>query len=452
MSNSGAGRRTGPFAPFRHRVFLAFWTGAFLSNIGTQMEAFAIGVYVTSRTGEAGWTGLVAAAAFLPGGILGPVGGALADRFPRKTLLLTTTTIQMSFAAMLTVLAASGSPSPAVVTLIVFASGCANAIGFPAYQSVLPDLVPREDLIGAVALSSAQWNLGRIVGPVLAGVVVAVGGYAAAFAVNTVSFVAVILAIMALRLPRPNPDGSSILRSILQGVGYARRDPGLRVVLRYMLLTTFLAAPFIALVPYMSLEVLDAGKVGTSILVATIGLGAVLMALSLGNLAARFGSRRVLVVAVWSLPPALALYAVMPTLPLAAVGLFVVAVAYFGALSSFLSIGQLRAPTEIRGRVVSLLAVILGTLYPLGSVLQGEIADVIGLRETSLIVAGLMLLALFALWVRNPRFAHALEEPPAPIVAPSPEHTVDGARGAPDIGIPPTDAGPGIPIPSADPS
>src|SRR4029077_12346258 len=104
----------------------------------------------------------------------------------------------------------------------------------------------------------------------------------------------------------------------------------------------------IALGPYRSLQVLDAGKVGTSILVATIGLGAVLMALSLGNLAARFGSRRVLVVTVWSLTPALALYAVMPTLPLAAVGLFVVAVAYFGALSSFLSIGQLRAPTEIR--------------------------------------------------------------------------------------------------------
>jgi MFS family permease len=429
---------TSPFAPFRHRVFAAFWTGAFLSNIGTQMEAFAIGVYVTTRTGEAGWTGLVAAAAFVPSGLLGPVGGALADRFPRKTLLLTTTSIQTAFAALLTVLAATGSPSPTIVTLIVFASGCANAIGFPAYQSVLPDLVPREDLIGAVALSSAQWNLGRVLGPVLAGVVVGFGGYAWAFGINTFSFLAVIIAIMALRLPKPNPDGSSILRSIKQGLGYARRDPGLRVVVGYMLLTTFLAAPFIALVPYMSLEVLDAGKLGTSVLVATLGLGAVTMALSLGNLAARFGSRRVLVGSVWGLPGALAVYALMPNLALASVGLLFVAIMYFGALSSFLSIGQLRAPTEIRGRVVSILALILGTLYPLGSVLQGEVADVIGLRQTTLLAAGLMLVALFVLWARSPRFAYALDEPPAPLVAgPTDE--------------PPDHGGREIPIPSADP-
>jgi MFS family permease len=435
---TGPTHRTGPFAPFRHRVFAAFWTGAFLSNVGTQMEAFAIGVYVTTETKEAGWTGLVAAAAFVPGGVLGPIGGALADRFPRKALLLTTTTIQVGFAALLTVLTASGSPSPAVVTLIVFASGCANAIGFPAYQSVLPDLVPREDLIGAVALSSAQWNLGRVIGPVLAGVAISLGGYAWVFGINTVSFVAVILAIMALRLPKPKPDGSSILRSIRQGLGYARRDPGLRVVVGYMMLTTFLAAPFIALVPYMSLEVLDAGKFGTSVLVATIGLGAVIMALGLGNLAARFGSRRVLLGAVWSLPATLAIYSLMPTLALAAVGLFLVAIVYFGALSSFLSIGQLRAPTEIRGRVVSILALILGTLYPLGAILQGEVADVIGLRETTLIAAGLMLLALIALWVRNPHFADAVDEPAAPLVAgPTDE--------------PPADAGPDIPIPSADP-
>jgi len=448
---------TSPFAPFRHRVFAAFWTGAFLSNVGTQMEAFAIGVYVTTRTGEAGWTGLVAAAAFVPGGLLGPVGGALADRFPRKALLLTTTTIQIAFAALLTVLTAGGSPSAAVVTLIVFASGCANAIGFPAYQSVLPDLVPREDLVGAIALSSAQWNLGRVIGPVLAGVAIGFGGYAWVFGINTVSFVAVILAIMALRLPKPNPDGSSILRSIKQGLGYARRDPGIRVVLGYMLLTTFLAAPFIALVPYMSLEVLDAGKFGTSVLVATIGIGAVTMALGLGNLAARFGSRRVLLATVWALPVALTIYSLMPNLGLAALGLFLVAVTYFGALSSFLSIGQLRAPTEIRGRVVSILALILGTLYPLGSILQGEIADVIGLRETTLIAAGLMLLALLALRLRNSRFADAIDEPPAPLDAaasatPSWAARPDGPE-AVEVPVLPVDpASPGIPIPSADPS
>jgi MFS family permease len=417
---AGRARGTNPFAPFRHRLFLAFWTGAFLSNIGTWMEAVAIGIYVTTSTRQAGWAGLVAAAGFLPGGLLGPVGGALADRLPRKVLLLTTTLIQTGLAGLLTFLAATGSPSPALVTLIVFASGCAQAIGFPTYQSVLPDLVPREDLVGAVALSTAQWNLGRVIGPALASVVIAAGGYAWAFAVNTASFVAVIFAISMLRLPPPHHDGSTIVRAIKQGVGYVRRDPGLRVVMGYMVINTFLAAPFIALVPYMSIEVLHAGKAGTGLLVTLQGVGAVIMALALGNLAARFGSRLVMLVAIWALPPTLALYAVMPTLALTATVILLLGLVYFGALSSFMSIAQLRAPAEIRGRVVSILAVVLGTLYPLGAVLQGELADVIGLRETTLLAAGLMLLALIAMKVRTPRFADALEEPPAEVALPSP--------------------------------
>ncbi len=334
--------------------------------------------------------------------------------------MLTTTTVQAALAGFLTFLAATGSPSPAVVTLIVFASGCAQAIGFPTYQSVLPDLVPREDLIGAVALSTAQWNLGRVIGPALAGVVIAAGGYQWAFGINTVSFVAVIIAVAMLRLPPPKHDGSTIVRAVKQGVGYVRRDPGLRVVMGYMCVNTFLAAPFIGLVSYMSIEVIGAGESGASLLVTAQGLGAVIMALGLGNLAARYGSRRVMLTAIWTLPGALSLYAVMPNIWSSAAALFLVGLVYFGALSSFMSIAQLRAPAEIRGRVVSILAVVLGTLYPLGSVLQGKLADVIGLREVTLIAAGLMLLALIVMQLRNPHFADALDEPPTEVAVPSP--------------------------------
>ncbi len=416
---------TTPFAPFRHRVFAAFWTGAFLSNIGTWMQSVAVGIYVTEATHNPAWTALVAAAEFAPGALLGPVGGALADRVPRKTLLLSTTTVQAGLATLLTVLAAIGSPSPAIVTLIVLGGGCANAIGFPTYQSVLPDLVPPEDLVGAIALSSAQWNLGRVVGPVSAGVAVAAGGYAWAFGINAASFLAVIAAIVLLRLPPPSHNGLSIRRSIAQGVGYVRRDPGLRVVMGYMFVNTFLAAPFIALIPAMSQIVLDAGKSGTSILVAAQGVGAVAMGLMLGNLTARFGNRRVLLGVLWSLPPVLAVYAVMPSLVFAALALFLVGFIYLGALSSFMSIAQIRAPAAIRGRVVSLLMVVLGTLYPLGSVIQGVVAKQIGLRETTVVAAGLMLVSLVVLRVRNPRFADALDLPateiaPGEIPLPSP--------------------------------
>lgn len=404
------------------------------------MEAVAIGIYVTNLTHQAGWTGLVAAAGFLPGGVLGPVGGALADRIPRKRLLLTTTSVQTVLAGILTYLAATGEPAPAVVVLIVFLSGCANALGFPTYQAVLPDLVPRDQIVGAVALSTAQWNLGRVIGPALAGIVIAAGGYAWVFAINTVSFFAVIAAISILHLPPPHHDGSSILRAIRQGVAYVRRDPGLRVVTGYMLINTFLAAPFIALVPYMSIEVLHAGTGGTGLLVTLQGIGAVIMALSLAWLAARFTSRRVMLAALWTLPVVLALYGVMPNLALTAVMIFLVGLVYFGALSSFMSIAQLRSPAAIRGRVVSLLAVILGVLYPIGSVIQGNLADVIGLRQVTVLAGALMMVALVVMRLRNPRFADALEEPPAPL---DPGATTAGTDGA---------SVDGIPLPSADPS
>ncbi|MEP6625320.1 MAG: MFS transporter [Acidimicrobiia bacterium] len=412
---------TSPFAPFKHRIFAAFWTGAFLSNIGTWMETVTVGIYVTHATHNPAWTGLVAAAGFAPGAILGPVGGALADRIPRKRLLLTTTSIQTILATLLAFLAATGSPSPGLVTLIVFAGGCAQAIGFPTYQSLLPDLVPPEDLVGAVALSSAQWNLGRVLGPLLAGVAIGIGGYGLAFGVNAFSFFAVIAAIGLLRLPLPQPkEGQTIFGSIAEGVRYVRRDPGLRVVMGYMFINTFLAAPFIALVPAMAQIVLDAGKTGTSVLVTAQGIGAVAMALALGTLTARVGNRRMLLLVLWTLPPSLVLYALMPNLATSAAALLLVGFIYLGALSSFISIAQIRAPAEVRGRVVSLLAVVLGSLYPLGAVIQGVVADAIGLRETTIGAAVLMLIALAALKLRNPRFADALELPSAAVEVRSP--------------------------------
>jgi MFS family permease len=451
VNDPDTGRSTSPFAPFRHKVFTAFWTGAFLSNIGTWMETIGVGIYVTAKTDNSGWTGLVAAAGFVPGAVLGPVGGALADRLPRKALLLTTTAIQTALATLLAFLAATGHPSPGLVTLIVFGEGCAQAIGFPTYQSVLPDLVPAEDLVGAVALSSAQWNLGRIVGPALAGVVIHFGGYAWAFGINAASFFAVIAAFMLLRLPPPKHDGSTIRRAIAQGVSYVRRDPGLRVVMGYMFVNTFLAAPFIALVAAMAQIVLRAGETGTSLLVAVQGLGAVTMALALGPLTNRFGSRRVLLAVLWSLPGALVLYALAPNLWLAAIAIFFVGLIYLGALSSFMSIAQIRAPAEIRGRVVSLLAVVLGALYPLGAVIQGALGNVIGLRETTAGAALLMLLALVVMRLRNPRFADALDEPPAPIEPSDPARArLDGCEDVDTdrLGLAPDE----IPIPSADPS
>jgi len=405
-------------APLRHRRYAALWTGAFASNIGTWMETVGVAVLVTTETGKAGWAGLVAAAAFVPMGLLGPFGGALADRIPRRRLLLTTTTVQTCLAALLTTLAAVGAAHPLGVTLIVFASGCAQAMGFPAYQSLFPDLVPREELAGAVALGSAQWNLGRVIGPALAGIIIGLGGFEWAFAVNTLSFVAVIAAVAPLRLPAPTPkEGESIRESIRDGVRYSRHEPGIRALMSYLALNSLLAAPFIALVPAMALTVFHNEDAGTAALVTSQGAGAVAMALLLGGLAARFGHRHVLLGGLTVLPPALVAYALSPTLEVGVIAIFFVGASYLCCLSSFFTVAQLRAPNELRGRVMSAVMVLLGVLYPTGSIVQGWIADGIGLRATTAGAAVILAGALLVIRVLRPRFDAEVRDPPVPASA-----------------------------------
>jgi MFS family permease len=398
--------------PLRHRDFARFWTGAFVSNIGTWMETVAIGVYVTDTTGKAAWTGAVAAAGFVPTAVLGPIGGALADRVERRKLLLGTTFVQTALAGLLTALFIVGRPAPLTVTLIVLTGGIAMAIGFPAYQALLPDLVPTETIAGAIALSSAQWNLGRVIGPAVAGIVIKLGGYPWALGINTASFFAVVVVLLTLHLPRPLVAATgSLFASIADGIRFVRRDPGLRVNVATMALTTFVAAPFIALVPAMALEVLHAGAGGTSVLVTAQGVGAVTMGLSVGPLAARIGPRRVMIGALTVLAPALACYAEAPTLALSAVAIFFVGGAYLGAFACFATIAQLRAPGHLRGRVLGVNNVLLGSLYPLGSVVQGALGDTIGLRTTTLFAAGTIAAAIVRVRVGRPHFTDAIESP-----------------------------------------
>jgi MFS family permease len=404
-------RRLISFAPLRHREYAWLWTGAFVSNIGTWMESIALGIYVQDHTGQAAWTGTVAAAAFLPIAFFSPIGGALADRYPRRLLMIATSLFQTGLATLLTVLFVIGNPSAPAITLIALGNGVAAALGFPSFQAMLPDLVPVEDLPGAIALSSAQYNLGRVIGPAIAGVVITVGGYAWAEGANAVSFLAVVAVMLIITLPPPSAHARSetFFRSIVDGFRFVRGEPGLRITALAMCLNTFLAAPFIALVPTMALEVLHSGKVGTAVLITAQGIGAVLMAFSLGSLVERHGKRRVLMTLMGALPIALVAYAGAPDLALAAVALFVVGLLYLGALSSFTTIAQLRVPPEIRGRVLAVFTVILGSLYPLGSVVQGKIADHIGLRETTMVAAALMAIVMLATRALRPGITAAID-------------------------------------------
>jgi len=372
----------------------------------------ALGVVVTARTHNALWTGLVAAAAFLPMGLMAPVGGAVADRVDRRRWLILTTIGETAFAAALAVLAA-GHAAPWALVVTAFFGGVCAAVGFPAYQAMLPDLVPRDELLAAVSLSSAQFNLGRVVGPALAGVVLVAGSAAWAFAINAVSFGAIVVALLLIRLPpKEQPAVVERMRTrIVAGARVAMGEPGCRSAVILIAVVALIGSPFIALVPAVSIKGLHAGAAGTSALVTGQGVGAVAGALALAGMARALGRRRLLVRALVAFPVALACYGLAPTIVPATLAIVVVGATYIGVLSGLNTVVQLRAPTEARARVLSVYMMALGTIYPLGAVLEGALAQAIGIHAVT-VGAGVVLAGVMVAVVRlAPGVVASLDDP-----------------------------------------
>jgi MFS family permease len=359
------------------------------------MQTVALGILVFARTDQPAWTGLVAAAGFLPIGLLAPVGGALADRLDRRRWLIVTTLAEMTFATILAVLAAAGHDPPGVLVLLSFLGGASGAIGFPAYQAMVPDLVPPDDLLGAVSLSSAQFNLGRVIGPALAGLALLSHNYGLVFGINAASFAAVVVALAMVRLPRPPVRTGSLgmAARIVAGARVAMAEPGCRAAIGLIAVVALLASPFIALVPAMAGVVHRQGvgvPVATALLVTAQGIGAVAGALILPSLAQRVGRPVMLRVALVILPLLLVNYALAVTLWWSALSLLLVGAGYIAVLSGLNTVVQLRAPAEARGRVLSIYMMGLGIFYPIGAIAQGWIANHVGVREVT--AAGALLL------------------------------------------------------------
>jgi MFS family permease len=414
--------------PLRSRNFALIWSAALVSNIGSWMQTVALGVLVFARTDQPGWTGLVAAAAFIPIGLLAPVGGALADRLDRRRWLIVTTFAEMGFATVLAVLAGTGHDPPGVLVVLAFLGGASGAIGFPAFQAMVPDLVPTEDLLGAVSLSSAQFNLGRVIGPALAGLALLTHNYGLVFGINAASFAAVVVALVLVRLPKPvrSPEELGMGARLAAGARAAAAEPGCRAAIQLIAVVALLASPFIALVPAMS-SVLDRGgvstSVGTAILVTAQGIGAVAGALALPTIAERVGRQTMLASALFVLPVLLVLYGLAPSLWLSAVAFLAVGAGYIAVLSGLNTVVQLRAPAAVRGRVLSIYMMGLGLVYPIGAVLQGTIADHTGVRSVTVVGAVAMMATMAVIALVHPAtFAALGDGPDAPLPgAPGPD-------------------------------
>jgi MFS family permease len=408
-------RRSGRLSslqPFRHRNFTLLWAAGFISYVGSWMQTVAVGALVVSDTGSATWAVLVAAGAFLPIGLLSPIGGALADRMARRPVLIAGNLAAAGTAVLLAVLVAAGRDSPAALVALVTLQGAVSALIGPFQSAILPDLVPPREFLAATSLNSAQFNLGRIVGPALAGATVAAFGYPVAFVANAVSFLAVVLALVFVRLGPPGGQATGLFTSVREGFTAARREPSCWAAITSIAVVALLASPFIALVPVMAHHLTHGGSRAvaqtTAILTTAQGAGAVVGALLLAPLAALLGRGRLLAWNLAVLPLVLIAYGASPTRWTAAVLLFLVGLVYIGVLSGLTTVVQLRAPQAYRGRVLSFFLVALGVAYPIGSLAQGPVIDWIGLGWTTAGTSILLLLIMAAVAFGKPGVVRAI--------------------------------------------
>jgi len=387
--------------PLRYRSFAVLWTASLVSNVGTWMQTVAVGALVISRTGQASWAVLVAAGAFLPIGLLSPVGGALADRLPRRPVIAAGNLVEGVIAAAIAWLVGTGHDTPYDLLALVTAQGAAAALIGPFSQAILPDLVPRSEFLAASSLNSAQWNAGRIVGPALAGAAVAAFGFPASFDANAASFLAVVAALAFIRLSPPPGSTGPLLRSMYDGLRASWAQPSCRAATISIAVVAFLAAPFIALVPAVAHALTHGGATqvaaATAALTTAQGAGAVAGALCIPPLAMRLGRGRVLTSSLALLPLVLIGYGAAPSLWLAVAALFVVGMVYMSVLSGLQTVAQLQAPAAYRGRVLSFFLVALGVAYPLGSLAQGPVANHVGVGWTT--VGSALLLGVISLTV-----------------------------------------------------
>jgi MFS family permease len=384
------------FAPLRHRSFALSLTSSFVSSTGTWMQTVALGVYLTETTHDALWLGLLTVCAWTPALIGAPLGGVIADRVVRQRWIQANNLVMALTASALATAALTHHLTPELACYLAIVEGLCSSASWAAWQSLLPDLVERDEVFAAVSLSSAQFNLGRIIGPLLAGVTLAFASPGVCFAINAASFVFVVVMFSFVRsATRPKPTTSLRVWSETKfGAIRAWSVKGCRYPILGIGTVAVIASPFIALVPAMAIQTLHTGRTGVAWLVAAQGVGAVIGAVTLPAIARRTSRIAVLRGSLVTVALALALYGVAQNLTQAVAALVVLGGAYVGTLTGLNTSVQLHAPTSERSRILSLYNLSLSMFYPLGALVQAAFAREWGVRPVTICDAVLLALVL----------------------------------------------------------
>jgi len=370
------------------------------------MQTVALGVYLTETTHDALWLGLLTVCAWTPALIGAPLGGVIADRVVRQRWIQANNLVMALTASALATAALTHHLSPQLACYLAIIEGLCGSASWAAWQSLLPDLVDRDEVFAAVSLSSAQFNLGRIIGPLLAGVTLAFTSPGVCFAINAASFVFVVVMFSFVRCaPRPKITTSiRIWFETKHGAKRAWSVKGCRYPIIGIGTVALIASPFIALVPAMAIQTLHSGRTGVAWLVAAQGVGAVIGALTLPAVARRTSRIAVLRGSLATMALALALYGFSETLAFAVASLVLLGGAYVGTLTGLNTAVQLHAPASERSRILSLYTLSLSIFYPLGALVQAAFARSWGVRPVTVSDAILLALVLGIVTLWRPEF------------------------------------------------
>jgi MFS family permease len=385
------------FAAFRYRNFRLLWLGACTSSIGTWMQTVAQNWLVLELTNSAFMLGLDSFLGQIPIFLFSLIGGVIADRADRRKLLIGSQMVQMTCAFLLAFLFAVGRLEVWHILALSFVVGLAQAFGGPAYQALIPTLVPTRELANAIALNSIQFNLARVIGPMLGGIALTTLGATWCFALNGLSYIAVIISLSLLPVgPLMVKTGASLVGSLKEGLRFISAREGLTPLILLSFVVTMLGMPLLVFLPVVVKDVFQMGPRVFTLLLCVSGAGAVAGAL----VVAAFGHVRnkgtIALITMAILGGLMAAFGVSTSLMLSGVLLFAGGAALIAVFAMMSSLVQLIAPDEMRGRVMSVYNVAFRGGMPIGALISGELitkSDV----GTVLVANGLALVIL-SLW------------------------------------------------------
>lgn len=384
-------------AAFSHRTFRTVYLGAFASNIGTWMQNVVLGAMAYELTHSGVFVGMVIAAQLGPLLLFSSIGGIIADSYDRKRALILLSAQQAAFSLLLAAVAIPDEPSKALLLLVVFAIGVGNALYAPIFSAVVPILVPREDLSGAISLNSVQMNGSRVIGPIIGSAIYSTFGAPWVFVLNALSFAFVIGSLLRVELPAPPASGSQGLHRLLEGVAAARRDRVVGQCLVVIFTFSFFSLPFITQLPKIAHDHFGIAPKSTpyGMLYACFGIGAVLGALSIGTIFAASSKASLTRKGLVGFAALLVVFGSLGSRAAAYPAILLLGAVYFAVITSLSTVLQEALDDAVRGKVMALWIMGFGGTVPFGGLAGGWLMEQVGIVP---VIAGGAVVALLLAW------------------------------------------------------